>query len=395
MSSSHPLLRGFVRVLSATSFALGALTLIGFVQEVRLGGVGFSANLLVMLVLLSAGGPAAAVLALVLAFRSWDRQDARVLATFLALLSYPLAGESVWWMLQASGLPRWAMMSLDTLLPLAAVAGMATLIRFSSVFPRPLHPADVQPRGRSRRARAISAAQAWTMDGRNLRRTAAWFCAVVIVVPQIVNITMVLIDARFRMAGVGAKYATIAALLATLVIALANLRASYRRADAAERRRIFWVLEGCVLAAAVALIASALRLLQSATGYTPPVPYWYALSLLAGFMGLLACLAFAMFGSGALDPALAIRRTAVASAVGLMTVVLFATLEQLLQGWVGARLGLSDRAGGVLTGVAVGLAFEPVRARTIVLVERLLGAPRPAEETISAQPAAPAPALPA
>ncbi|HEX8392181.1 MAG TPA: hypothetical protein VF665_07510, partial [Longimicrobium sp.] len=62
------------------------------------------------------------------------------------------------------------------------------------------------------------------------------------------------------------------------------------------------------------------------------------------------------------------------SAVGLMTVILFATLEQLLQGWVGARLGLSDRAGGVLTGVAVGLAFEPVRSRTIRLVERVLGA---------------------
>ena len=34
------------------------------------------------------------------------RRDARVLATFLALLSYPLAGEPVWGLLKASGLPN-------------------------------------------------------------------------------------------------------------------------------------------------------------------------------------------------------------------------------------------------------------------------------------------------
>jgi hypothetical protein len=394
MSSSRPLLRGFVRGLSATTFALGALALLGFIREVSVTGGPLTPGLAVMMVLLSAGGPAAATLAQVLAWKSWDRRDARVLATFLALLSYPLAGEPVWGMLRASGIPRWGIMAVDTLFPLAAVAAMAMLIRFSALFPRPLNPGDLRAHSRSRAARFVVAAQVWTMGGTRLRRAALWFCMLAVVLPQAISIASGG-GAAGMIAGQISRYVTVAALLATLVIAPANLRASYRRADAAERRHIFWVLEGCVLVAAVVLIASALKLLQNATGYTPPVPYWFALSLMGGFMGLLTCLAFAMFGSGALDPALAIRRTAVASAVGLMTVVLFATLEQLLQGYVGARLGLSDRAGGVLTGVAVGLAFEPVRGRTIVLVERLLGAPRPAAETASAQPAVSAPAVPA
>lgn len=392
MPSSSPLLRGFVRGLSAATFVLGALALTGFIREVRVTGVPLTPGLVVMMVLLSAGGPAAATLAQVLAWRSWNRRDARVLATFLALLSYPLAGEPVWGMLRASGIPRWGIMAIDTLFPLAAVAAMAMLVRFSALFPRPLNPGDVRARSRSHPTRVIVAAQVWTMDEARLRRAAVWFCTLAVILPQAVSIASGE-GAAGMIAGQVSRYVTVAALLATLVIAPANLRASYRRADAAERRHIFWVLEGCVLVAAVALIASALKLLQNATGYTPPVPYWFALSLMGGFMGLLACLAFAMFGSGALDPALAIRRTAVASAVGLMTVILFATLEQVLQGWVGARLGLSDRAGGVLTGVAVGLAFEPVRTRTILLVERLIGAPKPAVDT----PAAPStvPTVPA
>lgn len=370
MSSTRPVLRAFVCGLAIVTIMANLLPPVEFAAAVRAGKATLTPGVFGLVLLLVLAPLSAAGLALVLAWRSWARHDARVLAVFLGLLSYALGTEGTWMMLKRSGLPGWAVSVLDTGMPLAAVAGMAVMIRFSSIFPRPLSLRDVRP-GASRASRMVVGAQAWAMDPARLRRAAAWFCGVVIVVPQAISIATELRGKEFDLVAYS-KYLALAALLAAVTLSAANLRTNYRQADAAGRRQVFWVLEGFLFATAVAVLASALKLAQNATGYQAGQPHWYALALVAAFLGLLACLAIALFGSGALDPSLALRRTAVSGVLGLLAVVLFAVSEQVMQEWLGARLGLSARTGGIVTGVALGLAFEPLRTRTSAFVERQL-----------------------
>ncbi|HZG44321.1 MAG TPA: hypothetical protein VEY93_15330 [Longimicrobium sp.] len=370
MSSTRPVLRAFVCGLAIVTIVANLVPPVEFAAAVRAGRAPLTPGIIGLMLLLVLAPLSAAGLALVLAWRSWARDDARVLAVFLGLLSYALGGEGTWMMLRKSGLPDWAVSMLDTGMPLASVAGMAVMIRFSGIFPRPLLPSDVRP-GASRFGRVVAGAQAWAMDPARLRSAAAWVCGVGIVVPQAVSIGTALRGDEIDLVIVS-KYLVLAALLAAVALSAANLRTNYRQADAAGRRQVFWVLEGFLFATAVAVLASALKLLQNATGYQAAQVHWYAFALLAAFLGLLACLAIALFGAGALDPSLALRRTAVSGVLGLLAVVLFAVSEQVMQEWLGARLGLSARTNGIVTGVALGLAFEPLRTRTSALVERQL-----------------------
>jgi hypothetical protein len=386
MSSTRPVLRAFVCGLAIVTIVANLVPLMEFAVAAGAGKASLTPGVIGLVLLLVLAPLSAAGLALVLAWRSWARDDARVLAVFLGLLSYALGGEGTWWVLKRSGLPDWAVSVLDTGMPLAAVAGMAVMIRFSTIFPRPLLLGDVRP-GASRAGRMVAGAQAWARDPARLRRAAAWFCGMVIVVPQAISIATGLRGDEIDLV-VFSKYLALAAMLGAVTLSAANLRTNYRRADAAGRRQVFWVLEGFLFATAVAVLASALKLLQNATGYQAAQPHWYALALVAAFLGLLACLSIALFGSGALDPSLALRRTAVSGVLGLLALVLFAVSEQVMQEWLGARLGLSARTNGILTGVALGLAFEPLRTRTSAFVERQLA-------RFGAEAEAPAPPLPA
>jgi hypothetical protein len=371
LSTRQLLVRGSVRVLAATAVALAAVTSGSLVLQYGWAHTAADRGMiLAVLVLNLLAAPAAAALSLSLAWRSWHRDDARALATFLALAAFVLAGDGVWHLMQLAGAPEWVRSAADLSIPVCGLAGMAAMLRFSCTFPRPLSPAELA-HGGSRAGRTLARARRWSADGAAVRRAAAWS----------IGILLLLEGVRIGAEALGRplpelwveKYAVLAMLLASMAVSAANLRAGYRVADAEGRRRIFWVLEGFLLATTIALVASALKLVQDATGYVAPVRFWYGLSMMAAFAALLACLAVAMFYAGAVDPALAIRRTAVAGLVGLAMVVLFATLEQALQGWLGERLGLSARAGGIVTGVGVGLAFEPLRTRTAALVERVLG----------------------
>jgi hypothetical protein len=364
------MLRVFVCGLAIVTIVANLWHPMEFAAAVRAGRVALTPGIVGLMLLLVMAPLSAAGLALVLAWRSWERDDARVLAVFLGLLSYALGGEGTWMILTRSGLPEWAVSALDTGMPLASVAGMAVMIRFSTIFPRPLSLSDGRA-GASRLGHVVASAQAWSMDPARLWRAAAWFGGLVIVVPQAISIATGLRGREVDLV-VYSKYLALGAMLGTVTLSAANLRTNYRRADAAGRRQVFWVLEGFLFATAVAVLASALKLLQNATGYQVAQAHWYAFALLAGFLGLLVCLAIALFGSGALDPSLALRRTAVSGVLGLLAVVLFAVSEQVMQEWLGARLGLSPQTGGIVTGVALGLAFEPLRTRTSAFVERQL-----------------------
>jgi hypothetical protein len=375
MPLSRPvLLRAAVCVLAAAALASAGITLVNLLPQLRAAdAAGMRGSVVAVVLLTLCSGPAAAVLSLALAWRSWHRDDARALATFLAFAAFALAGDGVWWLMRLSRAPEWLRDAAGLSVPVCVLAGMAAMLRFSCTFPRPLAADELRPASAapSRAALWLAAAQRWSTDAAAVRRAAAWTIGLLILLPEGARIAAKAGGLAFLELDI-LKYAVLGLLLASMGVSALNLRAGHRRADEEGRRRIFWVLEGFLLATGIAALASALKLMQDVVGYAPPVRFWYPLAMMAAFAALLACLAVAMFYAGAVDPELAVRRTAVAGLVGLMMVVMFATVEQLLQGWLGHRLGLGDRAGGILTGVTVGLAFEPLRARTAALVERLL-----------------------
>ncbi|HEY0035476.1 MAG TPA: hypothetical protein VGB66_02250, partial [Longimicrobium sp.] len=145
MSSTRPVLRAFVCALAVVTIMANLVPPMEFAVAVRAGRAPLTPGVIGIVLLLVLAPLSAAGLALVLAWRSWARDDARVLAVFLALLSYALGTEGIWMMLERTGLPDWAVSALGTAMPLAAVAGMAVMIRFSTIFPRALSPRDVRP----------------------------------------------------------------------------------------------------------------------------------------------------------------------------------------------------------------------------------------------------------
>jgi hypothetical protein len=333
-------------------------------------GAGELASLL-RLVLVASGTPAAASLALALAWRSCERAESRALAAFLALLAYTMAGDGIWLFAVQRHLPRLAAGLLATSVPVAGILSIAAFLRFSALFPRPLGPADLPAGGGGRLAAVLRRVHAASLGPGSVWRGAALLVALVLAAQA----AGAWGDATGRdLSAVRLlKPVVVTALVGWMVLGVANLRAGYGRADEVGRRQIFWVLEGFLAGTAILLVTSALKLVQMASGYSLAVAGWFDLSVYAAFLVVLACLAVAMFRAGALDPSLAIRRTAVFGLVGATMIFVFAGVEQSVQELLGAWLGLGDRSGGMLTGGIVALTFEPVKARATALVERMLG----------------------
>ncbi len=87
-----------------------------------------------------------------------------------------------------------------------------------------------------------------------------------------------------------------------------------------------------------------------------------------------ACLAIGIFGFGALDPALAIRRTVIYGALGIMAVFLFAIIEELISGPIVTRLGLPGTLGSAIAAGVVAIAFTALRSVSIRIARRFVPA---------------------
>jgi hypothetical protein len=100
-----------------------------------------------------------------------------------------------------------------------------------------------------------------------------------------------------------------------------------------------------------------------------------------------ACLAMAVFYDGALDPALAIRRTAVYAVLGLGAVFVFSGIEGLAGAWLTQSLGLSAAGATWFAGGAASLLCGTVRGKATELGTRWLG-PHLPERTLADLPSA-------
>ncbi len=240
-----------------------------------------------------------------------------------------------------------------------AVLNMAA-IRLFQIFPRPLTPGDLEPRAGklilSRAARALL----WAL----LRYPA------LLLVIGVVVFTAPLWLSDFSIVPVlGVCWS---------FILLGYLYANFRRANLEERQRIYWVFEGLLIQVLTSLASATPYFLNKALGLQLDPLFWFAILSSFGNAAFLACVAIAIFYSGALDASLVVRRTVVIGAFGALLTGIFFVLHSVVFAQVAHYLGFSERSITWITASVVAITFvlfrRQVELRIDLLTDRLLPA---------------------
>jgi hypothetical protein len=338
---------------------------------------------------------AGSVLALILITRSWQSHGARSLALFLAavsalwgsilrLIEIAVSGSDLQIQLRASN-------SIELfVLATSVIVASASFLRFSALFPAPLDAAALPTARRFQRLRRLRVA---LLRARPVWLTAA--IAVIIVVGygpaterllalvasgDIAAESILTTNATMRGAWIaGLAFVGVVTLLimpvTAMIIGMRNLLAGYRVADAEERRRLLWLVAGTSIAGWMVLVP---LLCIPIVALTPFSIDW--LPFVAGLLWVFApavlvwAAAVAIFYSGAVDPALVLKRSTIYGILGAAAFVLFTALESVLSNLFEATFGLPGLAGSIVAGsVAAGLMI-PVRGRLARLSQRALPA---------------------
>jgi class 3 adenylate cyclase len=309
----------------------------------------------------------AVTLGLVLLVRLPNTAAAQTLALLLGLLFAEDFG-----LLPATG----AVVLAQSLLMMVAV------LRFATLFPRPLSKSDLTPRAPSGIRSRLAVVEMQLLEWRGLAWTvlaAAGLFAV--------STALVPLMPRLRLGLVGLA---ILMVVLTLLEAVRLMRIGYRTGTAEQKRSALWVIQGFIAFSWALFIGISLfvllevwrpfesLLLQLALQELAP-----NLLFVAGFGALTLSIAFAVFYRGAMDPGLMIRKTTLYGAVGVAMVGTFVAIEGFLSAYIVDLLGFPQQAGGWLAGSAVALLFSRVRDRvekhTNRLVDRLIPATALAE----------------
>ncbi len=354
-------------VLSIALFFQGFMLLRIWQQVQALDGQAFTipATAIGYLVLTTAIVLAGSALVAALLIRSACSAEGRALATFLTCFVYVTGSiDTIYTLRQEGGLPWYLDAVLNFSIPLSVAVALAAMLRFSALFPIRLEPEQIE------RQRLLPGIRVALLDPRLL-----WLSAIGLAVTAQTSL-LVAMELRRHVQALNAFHFPIHQMLmvvlviATLLITVANLRTAYRAADADGRRRVYWVLEGLLAGTVIVVFASMLKAAVLITGAAAWFEPWYPLSFFVALLVVIGFFAIAMFYVGALDPLLAIRRTAVTGMVGITMVFIFAVTQQMVHEYLVAWTGISDRVGGMVTGGIVALSFEPVQRRLSGLVSR-------------------------
>jgi hypothetical protein len=316
-------------------------------------------------------------LALTLAWRAAHRPEARVLAVFLSCLFVPGAA------LSAAGLTVNGQLLLHAVGSWVAVA---CFLRFASLFPGPVTEATLQEAARGRaEQRGKKPASVGRIRRALLRPGLVWGSAAAGAAVMVAA----------RMAGsMAVEVAISIGLLCGVVTGVGYLRSSYQVSNPAGRRRILWVVQGFYgalwmlglgMLASVAISAKA-GFAQGAAGVTTDLVVPYAamavqiLGSIAAMGVIVAGLGVALLYDGALDPALALKRTTVYGIFAVAGALLFGVVENVASSFLADVLQLSEGLGAAVAGAAVALAFRPLTQWITGVVERRITAAPPAGE---------------
>lgn len=314
---------------------------------------------------------AACALALLLLWRVPDRPDARALTLFLACLAIFWGSLFRFLQIEAGGGELSVNLSYGggwvSQTALAAFVGAtAAFLRFSALFPRPLTPDRLPPpRWRTTPGRL----RRWFLRASVVWGTALAVLAVQRFLPSLVwrltgspDTTAGQLPPAL-LAGVTAGILLIGGFAITAVaLGARNLLDSYRSAPPEERSRILWVVTGFNLASWMVVGAIGLMLLVGlasidAVVLGAAIPLAFVLAPLV----LVVSAAIGILYAGAIDPALALKRSTVYGALGALGVFAFAALESAVSEWLEGRLELPGFVGSVSTGVMVTIALLGLR----------------------------------
>lgn len=314
-------------------------------------------------------------LAVLLLWKASHKPDGRALTLFLAFLAIFWGSLFRFMAIEADGTQISVSLSygsgwVSQTAVAAFVLAVAAFVRFSALFPRTLAAERLPPVRRFLWLRRLRSA--------TLRGWTVWGAAVaILLLPKLLTAVLARAfglgedAAAARDAGeiMGRAYLlTLAAAYVILpivagIVGVRNLRLSYRLAGPDEQRCMLWVTAGFTLAAW--LIVSALGGALVLGAFNLPELIAIALVVLLVLAPLLVVLGSAMgvLYAGAIDPALALRRSTLYGALGALGIVAFAGIENALSEWVEDRLGLPTFIGPLLAGAVVAAALVPVQRR--------------------------------
>lgn len=334
-----PLLRGTAAAVSLIALLLCCVNLISFIPPLAGGWIPTTEMALVDRVsralIMLAWGVGFAALGLVTVWRVGDRFAVLIAALFLGVYAlWSGVGGSPFFV----GAP-WVVPTLWAIDALAHSIG----IRFTQLFPRPLTAEDVLLVGPGPFRRFVSPVLAGLTRPRFF-----WPFAIAL-------------EGTMRWAGSPGAFFWHVVLW--LMLGTIYLYIAYRTGSRADRRRIFWIMEGVAVFLLMEVVWTGLWSLNALEVLSVDLAFWSRLNTTIGAWATLVCFALAIFYSGALDSGMILRRTTVASVAGVVALILFIALETTVGEVLEDMAGLNSRVGDILIGVIAALAFHPISRR--------------------------------
>jgi hypothetical protein len=311
-----------------------------------------------------------ALLAVALAFHRGSREAAaRGLGLALGAWSYLTAYSGVTLLLRDSGVPRGL---VDAHFLAVEVVGLAGIIRFSALFPRPLDAAAL-----ASLPPLPSALEPLHKASLSLLRPATPWLAGALALGALWTWTAArgnpLGDAGLHPAMDGVRF-----LAAGIVVV--NLRRTWGRAEGEDRERLTWLLAALVILLGSLFLFIGGNVLMAVAEWPEPIVAWRPLLMDLGLVGFLVGLSMAVLYRGGLPATWAATRIASITSVGTLSLFLAAGLEALFTG--GAMAGFSLRTGaGTVFALAIVLSTARGLMRSVEKGFAQMLNPGPMEES--------------
>lgn len=302
------------------------------------------------------------VLAVVIVLHERRRPEAALaLGTAFATWSYLMAYSGVTMLFRPAGAgPARELFEAHFLV--VEVLGLASLLRFTSIFPRSLAPDEL---------RAIDTLPRILRPFHDasvvMRRPAAPFLAGAFVLVAAWS-WAVLRGGGLSNAGLS-RFMDLARFC-TAGLVVMNLRRAWTAATEGDRDALIWLAVALsVLFGSLALLIGG-NVLVAVTGFPEPDVAWRPILLDVGLIGFLVALAMSVLSHGERDPAMVARRIARSAVVATAGLFLAAGLEALFSGEILAAVALRS---GVGTAVAFAVILSTHRGLAR-LVDRVMPA---------------------
>lgn len=353
---SWPSRLGISTVAAAALLSSGYYLWAILLPAARAGDAAWPTTGIVYDALTIAGATVAAVLALVVIWGAPVSAASAIFSLDLAALALATADGGSFRLLDAAlasaGASAVVQSRASALLLAAALAcSLSAGFRWTQLFPRRLTASDIAAHVRNGAVRRLQSAL--------LNEPVGWLGLAAVVLAVFCGSALAL--DRWPVAQMAIVLSVATGLMA---VATLNLWVNHQAGTRDERTRIYWVLEAGIVATILIAVALCVEIAYHGLGFTHGLIDW----IHAGVLPLATLLVVSLMGvaalyGGAVDSRLVIRKTVLYGATGVLLTAVFVAVEGVASEFVVGRLGLPERAGGWLAGLAVALTFGPLKER--------------------------------